>query len=332
MSRLQHQLVQSITCNGELLDLAFLKQATFIETMSLDGPKLIIEYDDKEQYLRDDLALKEGDVFSVNLSDPVNLDLLNWQSDWTVITMPADAKGTITFNLLLTALYELKKPTITAKFFVKKSISHLLRQLAPNLNHEIGEFPLRLDFHLLPGQRPTRLIRQIARELGAVVFIRRGILVFKSLEQLQNQQSAFEYHFNDTRQQFQIASYTIPNDQTMIDDLTQRRFTAWDDKQGVVYARNNSDRAIEFVGATNRHVLDNLCKVPVPVIDAIMLGNGGLKAGDVMAVTWNRSDLERPIDESLPTSFVLSLVAHSYVKHRYYCRIKGVLDKYSQGT
>ncbi|UTZ35018.1 hypothetical protein HB762_27515 (plasmid) [Vibrio campbellii] len=91
MSRHEHQLVQSIVYHGdqrEELDLSFLLEATFVETTTLDGPKLIIEYDDKEQYLRDDLAIKEKAVFTVVLSDPVNQDALNWETQWIVMTMP----------------------------------------------------------------------------------------------------------------------------------------------------------------------------------------------------------------------------------------------------
>ncbi|WP_347361813.1 hypothetical protein [Vibrio vulnificus] len=328
MSRHEHQLVQSITYNGEDLDLSSLKEAAFIETTTLDGPKLIIEYDDKERYLRDDLAIKEKAVFTVVLSDPVNQDALNWETQWVIMTMPASENGTVTFNLFLKALYDLKRPASSARCFVKEPVSKVLRQLAPGIPLDVGTFPIRLDFHLLPAQRPSRLIRQMAKELGALVFIRRGTLVFCTLKELQERSPTYTYHYNDTREQFQIARYTTPNDSSLIEDLTERRFVGWDDKKGMVYSGKHSSAPIEHSGVTSRFVLDNLSKIPIPVLDAYMFGNGGLRAGDVVEVVWNRSDLERPIDESLPTLIVIGLVSHSYKDKKYYNRIKGILDKH----
>ncbi|MFI3276554.1 hypothetical protein [Vibrio sp.] len=332
MSRHEHQLVQSIVYHGgdqrEELDLSFLIEATFVETTTLDGPKLIIEYDDKEQFLRDDLAIKERAVFTVVLSDPVNQDALNWETDWVVMTMPASEGGTITFNLLLKSLHDLKQPSPNARFFVKEPVSKVLRQLVPDLPLDVGTFPIRLDFHLLPAQRPSRLIRQMAKELGALVFIRRGTLVFRTLKELQERAPTYLYHYNDTRQQYQIAQYTLPNDSSLIEDLIQRRFVGWDDKKGMVYSGKYSAAPIEHSGITSKFVLDNLSKIPIPVLDAYMLGNGGLRAGDVIEIIWNRSDLERPIDESLPTLIVIGLAAHSYKGKKYYNRIKGILDKH----
>ncbi|NHB94565.1 hypothetical protein [Photorhabdus cinerea] len=327
MSRHQHQLVQSIIFNGEELDLSFLKEATFIETTTLDGPKLIIEYDDKEKYLRDDLAITEQEIFTIVLSDPVNLDILNWETEWVVMTMPVNQGDTITFNLLLQTLYALKQPSLIARCFVREPVSKVLRQLVPNLPIDVGTFPIRLDFHLLPAQRPSRLIRQMAKELGALVFIRRGTLVFRTLAELQTMKSTFTYHYNDTREKYQIAQYALPNDSSLIRDLTQRRFVGWDDKKGMVYSGKHTNTPIEHSGVTSKFVLDNLSKIPIPVLDVYMFGNGGLRAGDVIEVVWNRSDLERPIDESLPTLVVIGLVAHSYKNKKLYARIKGILDK-----
>ncbi|EKQ3696079.1 hypothetical protein QRC94_003785 [Vibrio vulnificus] len=328
MSRHEHQLVQSITYKGEELDLSFLSEATFIETTTLDGPKLILEYDDKEKYLRDDLAIKEKATFTIVLSDPVNVDVLNWEAEWMVMTMPTGEGGAITFNLLLKQLHKLKQPSPIARCFVKEPVSKVLRQLAPDMPLDVGTFPIRLDFHLLPAQRPSRLIRQMAKELGALVFIRRGTLVFRTLKELQERAPTYLYHYNDTRQKYQISQYTTPNDSSLIEDLTQRRFVGWDDKKGMVYSGKHSSAPIEHSGITSRFVLDNLSKAPIPVLDAYMFGNGGLRAGDAIEIIWNRSDLERPIDESLPTLIVIGLTAHSYKGNKYYNRIKGILDKH----
>ncbi|MEB5557068.1 hypothetical protein GOP97_14970 [Vibrio cholerae] len=328
MSRHEHQLVQSIVYKGEELDLSFLSEASFIETTSLDSPKLIFEYDDKEKYLRDDLNIREKDTFKILLSDPVNRDALSWEANWVIMTMPTCEGGCITFNLILESLHKLKRPASSAQFFVGEPINKVLKALVPDLKLDVGVFPIKLDFHLLPGQRRTRLIRQMAKELGAIVFIQRGTLVFRTLKELQERKPKHFYHYNDTRQKFQIAQYSLPSDSSVIEELTHRRFISWDDTKGVIYSRKYTSLPVEYAGVANKIVLDNLGKIPVPIIDAYMFGDGAISCGDVMDVTWNRSDLERPIDESLPRFFVIGLVSHTFKGNKYYCRIKGILDKH----
>lgn len=331
MSNHEHLLVQRIAylvSGAEVeLDLSFLIDATFIETTSLDGPKLILKFDDKESILRDDLRIKEQATFNVTLADPYSDDGLDYQDSWIVMTMPVDEQDQISFNLFLKSLNDLKKPSAVGRCFVQKPIAQILQLLAPNLPHDVGTFPYRLDFHLLPSQRPSRLLRQIAKEMGALVFIRRGTLVFRTLKELQQRPATYEYHYNDTRQRYQIASYTLPNDESIISDLTQRRFIGWDDRKGIVKSSRHTTAPVEHTAATNQAVLNNLSKIPLTVLDCYMQGNGGLRAGDCIDLVWNRSDLEKPIDESLPTRTVIGTVAHSYRSKKYLNRIKGILDK-----
>lgn len=328
MSNHEHLLVQQITYNDEELDLSFLVSATFVESTSLDSPTLVLKFDDKESILRDDMAIKEQAVFSVTLADPCGEDALDYQDEWIVMTMPVDKQDVISFNLFLKSLNDLKKPSSVGRCFVQKPISHILKQLAPNMPHDVGTFPYRLDFHLLPSQRPSRLLRQIAKEMGALVFIRRGTLVFRTLEELQHRPATYEYHYNDTRQRYQVASYALPNDESIISDLTHRRFIGWDDKKGVVKSSVHTNAPVEHTAATNQAVLNNLSKIPLTVLDCYMQGNGGLRAGDCIDLVWNRSDLEKPIDESLPTKVVIGTVAHSYQGKKYLNRTKGILNKY----
>lgn len=323
----EHQLVQSMALNGEGLDLSFLIRATFIETMSLDGPKLIVTFNDRESILRDDMGITESTVISVVLADPFNSGELDWSAEWVIMTMPVDEDDNVTFNLIPKMLHDLKRPAPVGRCFVQLPVSNILRRLAPNVPIDVGTFPFKRDFHLLPAQRSSRLLRQIAKELGAVVFIRRGTLVFRTLDELYNQPAKYEYHYNDTRQVYQIAQYTLPNDGSIVEDLTHRRYIGWDDVKGVVKSSRHSNSPIEHCGATSKAVLDNLSKIPVVVLDANTQGNGGLQSGVPIGIVWNRSDLERPIDESLPVKVVLGTVAHSFEKGRYLNRIKGVLNK-----
>ncbi len=63
--------------SGQEFDIGYLRKSNYIETMALDGPKLIMEWDDPSGYIKDNLNLKELDEIEAHLSDDWALDGLN---------------------------------------------------------------------------------------------------------------------------------------------------------------------------------------------------------------------------------------------------------------
>lgn len=328
MKDAEHLLIQRIyhEKSWEELDLSWLVEAIYIETIDLSGPRLILRINDRESVLRDDLEMTELDSLVVTLADPYTREEMDFEETFIIETMPVGKDETITLNCLPKIIHDLKIPAKQAQFFVQEPVSNLLSQFLPGLTHAVGAFPSSSDFHLLPAMRPSRLLRQVARELGAQLFVRRGEVVCKTFAGLASAEPLYEYHWNDERQENQIAGYQQISASTLIDDRMRRNYQGWSLTEGRVLSNVFSGEPAELTGLDTALTLDSLAKAPVPVLDMYCLGNGGLKAGDTMGLIWNRMNIEMPLDESLPDKVVIGTVAHRYTANRYQCRIKGVLE------
>ena len=322
----EHLLVQKIEHKGEELDLSWLRDVVYVESMDLSGPKLMLSMNDAEGILRDDMGIRCRDVLTVTLASPApqgceGLDLV---VDFVIQTMPVDA-GIVKFNCLTRSVDELKCPSIQAQLFVQNTVTQILGAIMPGEKVSVGRFPVVEDYHLLPSMRKSRLIRQMAREMGASAFYCRDELVFRSICELFQAPPAFEYHSNDDREQTQIAGYTQINSGGLIDDRVRRSYQGWNITKGRIRAPGWSKSASESTGLTNSLSLSGLSSIPVPVLDMYLQGNGGLRPGDTLSLVWNSLNLESPLDESLPDKVLIGTVCHRYSSQKYQCRVKGVL-------
>lgn len=320
----EHLLLQRVEFDGEALDLSWVTQVTYIETLDLSGSKLILSMNDRESILRDDLGVSELDTLKVTLADPYRRDEMDITAEFVIQTMPVGNDDTITFNCLVKAIHDLKKPAKQPRFFVQEPCRQIISQFMPGVPLQVGHFPVVEDYHLLPAMRPSRLLRQMAREMGGALFYRRNELIFNTVQALYSQPHSYEYHFNDARQENQIVSYTLNNAVSLVDDRVKRNYQGWNITQGHIKGSAWRSDAAELTGLTSLLSLNGLSKLPVPVLDFYCLGNGGLRAGDALSLVWNRLNLEAPVDESLPEKVVIGTVAHRYTAQKYQCLIKAV--------
>ena len=158
------------------------------------------------------------------------------------------------------------------------------------------------------------------------MFYRRGEVVCKPLSALMKAKPAFDYHFNDESQQNQIAGYKQINAITLIDDRMKRHYQGWSLIGGRLNSRVLKGEPMEQSGVDTLSALDRLNRLPMPVLDMYCLGNGGLRSGDTLSLTWNRMNIEMPLDESLPEKIIIGTVAHQYRSNNYRCRMKGVVE------
>lgn len=327
MPNQENILVQKITLfrNGEAyadFDLSFLQDLTYVETLDLSGPRLMFSINDPWRLFRDDIGVKEKDVLQVTLSDQFGFDGLDKIIYFVILTMPIDG-DILSFNCLEATVWKLKQPAKGAMLFNKQPIKSILSRLAPGLKYDVGTFQVLNDYHLLPGMRPSKMIREMAREHGAVCFWQRGKIVFKKLKDLYAVTPAMTYYHNDSRQQYKIAVYSRPNTQAVIKDRTERNYVGWDMVEGI--QKNKAVKApAEFVSASNVASLDGLLEIPLPSIDFTTHGNGTLVPGLTIGLSWAVDRIDAPIDESLPKKVVVGTVSHFQSNQVYACRVLGV--------
>jgi len=306
-------------------DLSFLKSATLIETMDLSGPRLMMTFDDPHSIIRDDMGVRTRDALKIRIADAWARDGTDQTIMFTVWTMP-NAGNIVTLNCMQADVDRLKQPAKQAILFTKKPVETILKKLAPGLKYDVGAFPVADNAHLLPGERPTRLLRQMAAEKGAVCFYRRGTLVFRKLAQdLAVQKVEYSYEYDNPAAANQIVHYTRLNTKAVLQDRVNRHLIGWHMVDGVIKSGKKTQDPPEYVSVSSLAALRNLVEMPYPAIDYTALGNGQLMPGIPLALKWNTAKLDAPIDESLPEQVIIGTVAHHYATQKYLCRVKGVL-------
>ena len=212
--------------SGQEFDLGYIEEGTFIETLSLDGPKLLLTMMDPYSYLRDGLKVKELDTLSVTLTDSFASDRLDANMTFTLLKMQSNGHF-IKMQLMSTSVYQAKCFVTVSKSFIQKSITEILPYYIKGLKLDIGKFPIVEDYHCLAGERPSRLLRQIAVEKGALVWADRDTLHFQRFQELWKVEPAFTYHHNKSDEQYTIAAYRQPSRTTELQEGIQKAVAAY---------------------------------------------------------------------------------------------------------
>jgi len=322
----ENPIIQKVTtAQGEDLDLSFLRVSNYVETLDLSGPRLMLEFSDPEGILRMDYSLKENDDLTVAIADPYHRDGMDLEMKFVIKKAPL-VGSTLKVLCVQRDIESLKTPSAGPVFFTRKPAGQLLSRFLPGVAQEVGSFPVVEDYHLLPGERPSRLLRQAALEQGAVAFFQRGKMCFQKLSELYAKESQLTYHYNDARKENQVGTYQKPNVDAIIKDKISRKYSGWSPTKGFVgSATATAGTPVEWRPHANVATLNNLGTIGMPAIDFVCHGNGYLMPGVSLSFVWNMERSDAPIDETLPEKVVVSAVAHYYSRQKYFCRVKGVI-------
>lgn len=308
--------------SGQEFDIAYLRESNYVETMALDGPKLMMEWDDGKRYIRDILKLKELDEVEAHLSDDWALDGLNVVQKFTVLTSK-DAGPFLKINLIAQPMYKVKVVADKSRIFRQRGIPEIVKAVTGEKVDGSG-FPVVENYHLLDGERPSEMFKQMATEHGAHIWRARDCWKVKKFADLFSQGPSFEYHYNKEDEDFQITNFTRPSHQNRLQEQQVRKFSGWDEVDGRIKAssKGKSPFASKY-SSQKRFTLNNLPISHKIAIDFMCYGNGFLTPGMVLKLWWHLGISDNPLDESLPDKIVIFAVAHYYSAQKYYCRLKG---------
>lgn len=322
---MDYRLVQKIVHKptGQEFDLGYVTEFTFVETMDLSGPKVIMRMRDPLLFHRDNLKLAADDELTITLSDTFAREGMDAEMDFTVLSVP-DGSSKLIVNCMASAVLNTKRPVGRSRLFSVGAVANMLGELFPGIKQEIAKCPITEAYHVLAGERPSMALRQMAKEQGGHVFLDRDKIVLKRIDELMARDPDFIYHHNDNREQNQIISYQAKNPKYMIKDKLKRCYSGFDITNGWVKSTKNSDAAPERYSSAAGLVLSGINSVPVPVLDCTVTGNGYIRAGSVMGIEWHTARTDAPLNEALPEKVVVWAVSHYYSDMKYFCRIKGV--------
>ena len=321
---MRHPLVQTLTCEGAELDMGLFKVLTYVETLDLSGPRLLLQATDADRILRDDFGVVEGATLGASLDDSEQGGGLVTSESFVIKAVDSDANDNLTIQCLAAPVDGLKTPAQSALFLTLKSVDEVLAE-ATGLGLDVGSFPMVDAWHLLPGERVSKKLRMLAREMGAALWYNRGQLHMHPLSYLWGLPKVKTFHHDDRRKPRldQIDDYALTYRAEMVNDRVKRGYAGWKmtDPKGIIGGGSLHEQTQYDRG----DILGNLNRTLAPAIDLLIKGQGQYNPGDKLELKYHRSRQGRPFDESIPPEILVHTIASQQEKEQYRTRIKGVI-------
>ncbi len=318
--------------SGLELPQGYLQTGNYVETMELNGPKLMLLYRDPEHLITGQMQMKEYDELEVSFGDPWADDGAS-ETETFVILSCRPLKGNYEINAMAKPVYELKIMADKAKIFKQRGIAEILKNVCmKGMKFSLGSFPVVNDYHLPPGMRPSTMLRQINDEQGSLMWFSRGTMHMEKFAKLWAKSPAATYeHGVISPEGKQILKYDKPSGQVKAQETKLRKFTGWDEVKGRVSTPLNNPLLAKLTGAAmqfapggnNPFVLGNELVGQKPAIDFIGTGSFAVEPGQAIALRWHQANLEDPLDEGMPDKVVVSSVCHWYGPQKYVVRVRG---------
>ncbi len=317
----ENTYVQQIQYDNKDLNLELLRSLTLTRSVNALAPFLVIRFLNPHNILLEDVNLREMEELSIRFMDSTSDDDAEIMKA-VICDIKQDANNA---NILVlecmekSAYYLSQKDT---RIFFKESVPVILKALSPDLKIESGDFPAHQTYNL-SNRRRFSLIAQMAREMGAVVFIQSGTLVFKTKEELFKSNHIADYEYQNPGAVYQIKQPELLN-RNYSQREEKRSYIGWHIEKGLLISTRNKEFPTQMVNCDEVGKLDNLSKTLEPSVSFITLGEGKLKVGSPLKLTWHTGIAERPLDESYPNRVLIGdLVIHT--EYKFTCTVGGYI-------
>lgn len=324
--------------SGEEINVGFVKNCTYVESMDLTGPKLILTLNDFQHEISQKVALKELDELKISFSDDWREEGENIADSYIILAIKRMQGDLVKISALNKPLYKLKQIADKTKVFSMKGISDIFTFFSYGLTVDItSRFAIVENYHLIAGERPTTLLKQIAQEQGAEAWITRGKLHMQKFSDLYSQQGKYKFESNRMDCGYPIIDYSVPTGQLQLQEEKVRSFTGWNAEKGRVKTSSNNpilqgtkNVPVSMDGNPNPYTLGTATTAIKPVIAFTTLGNLTVEAGMPFSMAWHEADPEKPLNENMPDKAVVNRVGHWFEGNKFYTKIEGAIPFESQ--
>lgn len=290
-----------------------------IENANMDGTFISMLLLDPVAEYRDAMHVKNGTEIEVVYGDPRGAGD-NIYIDSFIVMPPVATKGGFSVEGFQKTIHELKKPAKQARYFANRTPAQIIQLLMPAISYNIDTFSTTGTYHLNAGAKPSRLIRQMARDYGAIAYYCRGTFYFKRIDGLLNQKTAFTFEHDNPRAEVVIAQYDMSDLTYMYERLYKRKYIQWDTVSGMMASNGNTEFGTIPISTSGKHALDNQNKGVIPILTTSQFGNTDFKPGILIKVIFNLGVIDRVIDEALPENQIIDTVSHYQTRNSYICK------------
>lgn len=311
---LRHLLIQKITVKGAEVDLSLIKEATYVETIDLSGPRLMLRFNEIDRQMRDDYGLVDDADMAVTIGDQDEAGGISITETFVIKSSDSNGPNDLKVSALVKAVDEIKKPAKETTMLNAKTVQAIVGQVAGGVS-ESDPFPLVDCFHLNMGEKASVKLTQLAMEIGAKIFYARGGFKIKSLAKLAAQEGAVSFYSEDDLKDTQMLAINVSEKKTIVKDTIERSFVGWEITEG--YIGGSGSGPLEITQYHSSGILRNLSGHIEPLIEFTTQGVGSYTPGQMHKIKLSRSKVGKPYDESLPEKGLVTLAAHWYSPGKY---------------
>lgn len=313
--------------SGEELETSYLDNGVYVESMELDGPRLLLTFRDPEQNIKNMIQPKGTDTLTVSMADSWRDGGESFHDNFTILTIRSPGNR-VKFELMATKVYSTKQIADRTRIFKQRAPYEVIQAFSSDAAVIAGQFPVIENYHCIAGERPSTLLRQIAKEHGAHIWYERGKVYFQKFADLFKRDAEIELSHGNMNAENIIISYNKPSGQIQAQEENSRSFTGWDEKDRRVKtdsARLGSAKSTPPSQTASPYplILGNQPVAKKFVIDLTAYGNLSLTAGQSVKLSWRTPAPQNPLNEGLPDKIIIDQVAHWYSSQKFMTRIKG---------
>ncbi len=313
--------VQTIKVNGEEVDKSTLVSCAYIETLDLSAPNIIAAFKDDRGDLRDDLKLVEGAIIDLEFGDVDGRGNAMFKETFIVSDAPIK-NNVIKAEGFSEAVHILKTPAIKPKFLVDKPVKVLLEELCEGTGLVVQCSVVGMGtYHLNFDMTPSKLIRNIARDFGAKVWVSRGVLYFRSFEELMSQDKLYKVGLNAKDVDIDITTHEVVRNRKQFERVAQKNYFSWSIDKGVASSDTNATKGKVLV-TTNQGQLNNLSKYVQPLLVFECYGISDLQPSNMLEFILVRLSNDESLDESLPNRMLITRITHYTQGERYLINVE----------
>ena len=308
--------VQTIKVNGQEIDKTALISCAYIESLDLSSPCIIANFMDDRGSLRDDLKLVEGAIIDLEFGDVDGRGRAMFQESFVISDAPI-RNNVIHAEGFSRSVNSLKQPAVKPKFLVDQPIKMILANLCEGTGLAISCSVVGVGtYHLNHDMTPSRLIRNIARDFGAAVWVSRGVLYFRSYEDLMRQSPVYKVGLNAKDVDIDMTKHEVVKNQKQFERVAQKNFFSWSIDKGMQASVTNADKSKVLVTA-NQPQLNNLSKYAQPLLVLECYGISDLQPSNMLDFILVRLSSDEALDESLPNRMFITRITHYTQGERY---------------